>query len=344
MLLSLSLSVFFLEPAYALESAPVSGNEDLVVAKISGNPVTEKQVFTIMKFSAFQERDEELPDDYFINMPHGLFNAAIDILITRTILLKMAQEQKIAVSEADIENIMQQVPKGYQSHAEYAEQLKRFGISEQELKKHTAEALKIQRVISNAVKDIPEATEEEVEKFYSGRKANILAAEQVRASHIMLSIGPGATEQQKKDIKEKLEKIKIDIESGKITFAEAAKKYSQDNATAAIGGDLGVIYKGQKEKAIETVLFNTPQGAITPIIELKNGYFLLRVDEYKPKRQANLEETKDLAAKYYNQRLKQKAASAFMNKIKANAKIEMLMNQEEFAKRNAAAWKSIFKR
>jgi hypothetical protein len=84
--------------------------------------------------------------------------------------------------------------------------LKRFGISEQELKKHTAEALKIQRVISNAVKDIPEATEEEVEKFYSGRKANILAAEQVRASHIMLSIGPGLQNSRKRTLKRSLKK------------------------------------------------------------------------------------------------------------------------------------------
>jgi parvulin-like peptidyl-prolyl isomerase len=340
----LSIVVFFFQATSALEPAPASSDANRIVAKISGHPVTEKQVLTIMKFTAFQNKNVEMPEDYLVNMQQGLFNAAIDTLTIRTLLLDKAQKQKITVSELELENIMQQTPKGYKSHAVYVKELKSYGIEEQEHKKHAEEVLKIQRVIDNAVKDTPEAPKEEVEKFYSGRKASILSAEQVRASHIMLTIAPKATSQQKKVIKEKLEKIKTDIETGKITFAEAAKKYSQDKATAALGGDLGIIYKGQKEAAIENALFNTPRGTIAPIVELKEGYYLVRVDDHKPQRQANLEETKALATQYYNQMVKRRAANKFMTKIKDEAKIEMLMTQEEFVKRNSKTWEGIFKK
>lgn len=340
----LSISFYFFYSPYALNDACASHNENQVVAKISGHPVKEKQVLTIMKFMAFQKKDVDLPDDFLVNAPQGLFNEAIDTIVMRTLLLKKAKDQKITVSEVELENTLQKMPKGYKSHAEYMAHLKSYGIGEEELKNHTEEVLKMQKAIAVAVKDTPDATKEEVEKFYAGRKASILAAAQVRASHIMLRIEPNANDQQKKSIKDKLEKIRVDIEGGKITFAEAAKQYSQDKTTAALGGDLGIILKGQKEAALENLLFNTPKGTISPVVELKEGYHLVRVDDFKPQRQANLEETKNLATKYYNQRTKQKAAAKFMEKIKADAKIEMLMTREEFVKRNSRAWESIFKK
>ncbi|NLD36794.1 MAG: hypothetical protein GX654_07995 [Desulfatiglans sp.] len=338
-----SICLFFFQSASAIEPAPARGDENRIVAKISGHPVTETQIMTIMKFLVFKEEDG-LTREALETMPPGLFSQALDNMVMRTLLLEKAEKQKITVSREQIDDHLQQFMKGFPSNDDFVKKLSMYRIKKDELEKHIEGTIKMLRVIDSAVKDTPEATQEEIEKYYAERRASILNAEQARASHILLSFDPDASSKQKETIKKRLEKIRADIEAGKITFAEAAKKYSQDAETAAKGGDIGIIRRGQESKAIETAVFSTPQGKLTQVIESQNGYHLILVHEIKTPGQANLEDTKDLAAKYYNQRLRTKAANKFLKEVKDSAIILMLMTQQQFVERNSPKWENIFKK
>ena len=72
---------------------------------------------------------------------------------------------------------------------------------------------------------------------------------QVRAEHILVK-----TEQEAKD-------IKAQIESGKITFEDAAKEYSKCPSKAN-GGDLGYFGRGMMVKPFEEASFNGKTGEI----------------------------------------------------------------------------------
>jgi hypothetical protein len=103
----------------------------------------------------------------------------------------------------------------------------------------------------------------------------------VQASHILL-IGPGAAESA--------EALRVEIESGAISFADAATKYSECPSKGK-GGDLGMFsslarlaflpYEGQSAQvaAFDTLVFDsgTPIGKILDVTT-DWGVHLVRVD------------------------------------------------------------------
>ena len=125
-------------------------------------------------------------------------------------------------------------------------------------------------------------TKKEIEKYY---KTNLKAFEQpemVRASHILLRVGPRdraeniiKTEKLAKDIKTKLD-------AGE-DFIALAKKYSQDTGTRKKGGDLGFFTRTGKVAQISDVAFSLKPGEVSDPIRTSVGYHILRVEEKKPK-------------------------------------------------------------
>ena len=89
--------------------------------------------------------------------------------------------------------------------------------------------------------------------------------------------------EQKTEIKKRLEGIRADIESRKITFADAADKYSQDPVGRPKGGDIGQIARTQiSVKQLGEAIFSTAPGLMTPVVEGPQGFHLVNVMEIKP--------------------------------------------------------------
>ena len=90
----------------------------------------------------------------------------------------------------------------------------------------------------------------------------------VRASHILV------------DSKEEASQIKSEIESGKISFEDAASKYSKC-PSGQRGGDLGGFGKGMMVKPFEDAAFSAPIGEVTEPIKTQFGYHLIKVTAAK---------------------------------------------------------------
>ncbi len=91
----------------------------------------------------------------------------------------------------------------------------------------------------------------------------------VRASHILV------------DTQDEALKLKSDIESGKISFEDAAAKYSKCPSGRRSGGDLGGFGRGQMVKPFEDAAFSAPVGEITEPVKTQFGYHLIKVTATK---------------------------------------------------------------
>jgi peptidyl-prolyl cis-trans isomerase SurA len=104
--------------------------------------------------------------------------------------------------------------------------------------------------------------------------------EEIRVSHIMIRPDTMSMDQAKELAASLIERIK----NGE-SFEELAKKYSSDNFSKDIGGDIYYITAGQVIAPFEMAAYATPVGEIYPEpIQTRFGYHVLKVTERQERR------------------------------------------------------------
>ncbi|MFN4300144.1 MAG: peptidylprolyl isomerase [Thermaurantimonas sp.] len=106
----------------------------------------------------------------------------------------------------------------------------------------------------------------------------------IRAGHIMLELPQNAGPSDTLKVYNEIMKLRQDILAGKITFEEAAQKYSKDTYSARQGGDLGFFTVFNMVYPFETAAYNTPIGQISLPIRTQFGYHLVKKYEERPAR------------------------------------------------------------
>ena len=120
-------------------------------------------------------------------------------------------------------------------------------------------------------------------------KANENEYQEVRLSHILIinADGPAIRGQNVPDAlpadeaRKKIDEIKARLTANGANFAEIAKEFSQDPGSAANGGDLGFITKGQLVPEVETVAYQLAPETLSDVVESPFGFHILRVSERK---------------------------------------------------------------
>lgn len=310
-----------------------SPRADLVVARVSGEPITEKQVLSAIDQLVKQKK---VPPDKIQDRNTLLFKTALDNLVTAVVLKGEARQRKLAADPAKVDQQMQQISKNFPSQEQFQKAMADQGVTENQLRRSIEESLMLQQLWDQATGNVPDPTEEEISKYYEGNAEKFTFPEQVRAAHILLRTDPKNTPEEKAEIKKKLEGIRAEIESKAITFADAAAKYSEDPSNAQKGGDLGFFSRGRMVKPFEDAAFGTKPGTLSPVIETQFGYHIIEVSELRPERRLSLEEAKPPIKQILTQMAKQTAAQKYVSELRAKAQIETFMTAEEFGKRHPA--------
>ena len=149
------------------------------------------------------------------------------------------------------------------------------------------------------------ATDAELRRYVAANR-DLFSGTQVRASHILLKVDPDAPAAEKEKVKQKLLAIKSQIDANKMTFAEAANKYSEDPANAGgAGGDLDyfTLSSGFIPEFTD-VAFKLKKGSISEPVETPYGYHLIQVTDRKEGRPVDFEQNKPL----HPQRLRRRAS------------------------------------
>ncbi len=101
---------------------------------------------------------------------------------------------------------------------------------------------------------------------------------ELKVSHILLQIKEDASPADTLKKYKKLISIRKEIESGKISFADAAKKYSEGPSNVK-GGALGWMTVFQMVYPFESGAYNTPVGKVSKPVRSSFGYHLIEVSE-----------------------------------------------------------------
>lgn len=125
---------------------------------------------------------------------------------------------------------------------------------------------------------------EEIAKAYEdGQKRNQWGTpEERRASHVLITVAPDAKEADRKAAEQKAQAIADAVRKAPKTFADVAKKESQDPGSAAQGGDLGFFARGAMVKPFEDAAYAAKKGDIVGPVKSDFGYHVILVTDIKP--------------------------------------------------------------
>jgi peptidyl-prolyl cis-trans isomerase D len=133
---------------------------------------------------------------------------------------------------------------------------------------------------------------EEIDEYYKNFSEEFWEPRKVHARHILIKVNPGAKSEEKIEAEKKAEEILSLIKGGK-PFERLALMYSQDQATAKEGGDLGFSPRGQLIKEFDDIVFDLKPGEVSGVVETKFGFHIIKVEEIKEERTKPFEEAKE---------------------------------------------------
>ncbi len=107
--------------------------------------------------------------------------------------------------------------------------------------------------------------------------------QEVRASHILISVTPEATPADTLIAYKKMAEIKSRIQAGE-DFEKLARELSEDPSAKYNGGDLGYFTAMQMVYPFEQAAYNTGVGSLSSIVRTRFGYHLLKITDRKPSR------------------------------------------------------------
>lgn len=110
----------------------------------------------------------------------------------------------------------------------------------------------------------------------------------VEAQHILIRCTPFESTKKQKEVIAKLQQIKDDIQTKKISFKDAAIKYSEDPSAKENKGNLGEFSfhdpnpRNRMVKPFALAAFHSKAGEISPIVRTSFGFHIIQVTKCIP--------------------------------------------------------------
>ena len=123
--------------------------------------------------------------------------------------------------------------------------------------------------------------EQDLKSYYDQNLLRLSSKEERRASHILITASKDAPESEKKKARAKAEELLQLVKAKPASFADVARKNSQDPGSAVKGGDLDFFGRGAMVKAFEDAAFSMKKSDISDLVESEFGYHIIQLTDIK---------------------------------------------------------------
>lgn len=161
--------------------------------------------------------------------------------------------------------------------------------------------------------------EADLKTYYEQNAQRLSGTEERRASHILIASPKTAPAADREKAKAKAQELLAQVKKSPDTFADVARKNSQDPGSAPNGGDLDFFARGSMVKPFEDAAFGMKKGDISDVVESEFGYHVIKLTDIKAPKQRSFDEMKpELEAELKKQQAQKKfseTAEAFTNGV-----------------------------
>lgn len=243
----------------------------------------------------------------------------LESLIDRELLYQESQKRGIKGDAKAVDSQLAQFKQRFETPEAYDQALKSMNLTENTLREELLKNSAIDQLVQDQFSKGISVSDEETKAFYKDRHKLFEKPERVHARHILVSVKPDATPEDKKAARKKIEEIKGRISKGE-DFAALAQSQS-DCPSKERGGDLGFFARGQMVKPFEETAFALETGAVSDVVETDFGYHLIQVIEKKPPETVPYEDVQPTISEHLQKQRAQQKVEEFLTKAKKDAKI-----------------------
>jgi peptidyl-prolyl cis-trans isomerase C len=289
-----------------------------VIAVVNGTRIQEKDIQMTIREMRRQFGEKALSQDSL----EVLRRKALDQFLAVELLYQDGLTLGLKDVDTQVEAMWSGAEKQAGNREKFEEQLAKDGLTPEQAKDNIRKNIYVRAVISQKIAPTIQVTDAELQAAYQANQEQYRHGEMVGARHILIKVPPKATEEEKKQAREKIEAVRKDLLAGK-DFQETAKAVS-DCPSKARGGDLGYFGKGRMVPEFEKVAFTLKEGEISPVVETQFGFHVIQVYGKKPPGVTPLEEVKkQVEGKVKSEKFNQ-AVSDYVGELRKKAKVEIL--------------------
>jgi peptidyl-prolyl cis-trans isomerase D len=264
---------------------------------------------TIQQIREFQENGRFSREEYLkvlrqVRLDPGQFETEVRRQLTRR-KMESIIKQGVKASEEEVRQAYTQRNERVRAAWAYADVkpvMATVQVADADLepyvKAHAAqftqpERRKLQYVLVAPAKQPPTVTDAEVEAYYKEHGGEFEEPKRVRVAHVLVRVPPVGGSDAENAAKAKVEDV-IKRARGGEDFAKLAREISEDKASAAQGGELGLVGPGELVAPFEQAAFALKKGEISDPVRTPFGYHAIRVLDI---REGGKSPIKDVAAK-----------------------------------------------
>lgn len=305
----------------------------------------------------------------------ALKQEVLNELITETLLSQNAKKENIKVKDSEVADAIngikarfaidpltgKQITDQKQIENAFNDELKKEDLTYAQFEARIKDQIAMRKLIDSVVNSkITPPTKEEVKALYDdvilimggdeekikalpknrleqavplAAKLNQLTAEQIKISPIFVKFDSNKPE----DIsaKEKLaKKIKKEVKKGKTPMIKLIEQYSDDKTPLQTGGEM-ILIKGVMPKDFDEKIFAVNVGDVSDPIKTDNGFYVIKVQEKKAKRDFTFEQVAPDMGQYLTAVKMNEGMVNYLTTLKNKSKIKVMIKFDEEAKAEA---------
>ena len=208
-------------------------------------------------------------------------SAMLNQLVLKKLLLAKAATMTPADEDKKEAAELARVRQHFPSDADFQAELKKSGMTLDEIKERIHEHLLFDVVFEKEVLSNVKVTEPEVIAFYQANSNKFKTPAKVRASRVVVLVDPKATDKDRSAKKVIIDRARARVAKGD-DFGKVAQAVSEDQSTKIQGGDMGFFSAGENDPQFDAVAFGAKLGTLSPVFITPFGYEFIRVTDLQP--------------------------------------------------------------
>ena len=289
-----------------------------VVARVNGTTIYRKAVRELVQgILAAQDR---APDPASVEKLAG---SALDSLIALDLLYQESQARGVQVNDAAVDEELAHNRKRFPDARAFEAAMKSSGISQADLRRDTLKTMAVNRLLEGSIWKDLHITPEQAKDFYEHNREEFRHPAEVRASHILIRVPEQASATERASAKQRAAALLDKLKAG-ADFADVARTGSEDPVTAAQGGDMGYLAKGDMDSAFEKAAFALGSGHLSGVVNTPYGYHIIKVTERREAGHRPLSEVQERIIQVLLQSERQQRQTDLVTQLRSQAKIEYL--------------------